>query len=281
MIIDAHTHMPSEGWPGYASWFATVDKAVAYLKAAGTDAAFFNTFQGVFAETEDDLDRGNAVALELADRYAGFLYPGACIHPAFPEASRRWLARFRERGIFWVGELVNYRKVYHYTDESFLALAAECAAHGHILQVHVQNEVYDLASRFPELPIVCSHINAELCRRLAGLPNTWVDISGSVGGLHLGGIEAACDAMGADRLLFGTDFTLYEPRSFQERLRMAVPHPEEREKILCGNILRLLERAGSRRPPGAPCGDHPMTSAPPRGSRSSIESDDAVSQPTC
>lgn len=248
MIIDAHTHMPSEGWSQHTPAIPTVAEAVAYLKATGTEAALFNMWQGVLAETEADLDHANAVALELAARYPGFLYPGVCLHPAFPETSLRWLSRFRDQGWLWVGELVNYRKPYRYTDEAFLALAAECAAHGHILQLHGHDDIVALAQRFPGLRVVCSHINVALCKRLAALPNTWVDISGGVGGLALGSLEGAFQAMGPDRLLYGTDFTGYEPRCFLLRLELSIPDPAIRQRILSENLLRLLKAAGSRGP---------------------------------
>lgn len=252
MIIDAHTHMPSEGWAGHAPSIPTVRAAVDYLRATGTDAALFNMWQGVLATTQEDLDRGNAEALDVAERHAGFLYPGACAHPAFPDASLRWLARFREHGFLWVGELVNYRLPYRYTDDAFVRIAAECAAHGQVLQLHAHADIYDLARRFPDLQVVCSHINADLCRRLATLPNTWLDISGSAGGLHIGAIEAAYQAMGPDRILYGTDYTGYEPRCFLLRLELAVPDEHDRKKILSGNLLRLLERVGSRGPQPEP-----------------------------
>jgi predicted TIM-barrel fold metal-dependent hydrolase len=240
--------MPSEGWSKHAPSIPTVAGAVDYLKATGTDAALFNMWEGVLADTEEELEHANVTALELAARHAGFLYPGVCLHPAFPETSLRWLARFRELGYLWVGELVNYRKPYRYTDNAFLSLAAECAAHGHVLQLHGHDDIFDLAQRFPGLQVVCSHINVALCKRLATLPNTWVDISGSAGGLALGSIEGAFQAMGPDRLLYGTDFTGYEPRCFLLRLQLAVPAPADREKILSGNLLRLLKRTGSRSP---------------------------------
>lgn len=248
MIFDAHTHLPSEGWPGHKTWFAGVAEVVRYLQDAGTDAALFNTWQGVFAVTEQDLEQGNAAALELAERYPGFLFPGACIHPAFPEASRKWLARFRARGYFWVGELVHYKTPYKYCDAPFMDLAAECAARGHVLQLHCHADIVTVARSLPGLPVVCSHIDLDLCRQLAPLPNAWVDLSGSAGGLSIGSIETACQTLGPERLLFGTDFTGYEPRAFQTRLRMAVPDPRQREQIFFGNLLRLLETVGSRRP---------------------------------
>lgn len=240
MIFDAHTHLPAEGWGGDRGAFATVADAVAYLKAAGTHAALFNTWQGVLAESEADLERANAQALALARQYPGFLYPGAVIYPAWPEASLRWLRRFREAGHWWVGELVLEKCACRYTDEGFMALFAECAQHGHIVQLHVHEDIIAVARRFPQMTVVCSHIDAGLCPRLAAEPNIRLDISGSVGGLWIGGIEDAYRAFGPDRLLYGTDFTGYEPRCFQERLKVAVPDEAEREAILSRNVRGLL-----------------------------------------
>ena len=240
MMIDAHTHMPAEGWSGNRGPLPTVAEAVAYLKAAGTTAALFNTWQGVLAESESDLERANTQALELARKYKGFLYPGAVIYPAFPEASRRWLARFRDEGFLWVGELVLEKCGRRYTDEQFMELFAECERHGHVLQLHVHEDIVAVARRFPRMIVVCSHIDSSLCPRLAAEPNIRLDISGFCGGLCIGGIEDAYRAFGAGRLLYGTDFTGYEPRAFRERLKVAVPDAREQEAILWRNVRGLV-----------------------------------------
>ena len=106
MIIDSHVHLPSPGWSGHSSFLKTVAEAIAYLRKAGIQGVVFNTWQGVFAKTERDLDAGNRDALRLAKRYAGFLHPSLVIHPDFPKASEAWLRRFHDLGLGWVGELV-------------------------------------------------------------------------------------------------------------------------------------------------------------------------------
>ena len=239
-ILDSHIHMPSEGWEGHRPYLETVDEAVAFLKSSGIAGAVFNTWQGVFAKTGRDLDEGNAAALELAEKHAGFLLPGACIHPAFPEASRRWLARFRDAGYRWVGELVPYALPYNYTDSAFLDLCAECEAHGHILQLHGDEKILDVAARFPGLRLVFSHLHPHLLPRIAGHPNLWQDFSGGAG-VMLGNIEQAVEALGPDRILFGSDFTTHDPRCHLARLTSAVADAAVRENILAGNLERLLK----------------------------------------
>jgi len=246
MILDAHTHMPSEDWPGHPTPFPTVERAVAYLKGSGTDAALFNTWQSVYPESAKDLDEANAEALELAARYPDFLYPGLCIHPAFMETSRKWLGEFRRQGYLWVGELKSKPVAYSLLDEAFLDLCRECAEHNHIIQLHSNPEIVELARRMPDLRIVCSHLNRANYEGLKGLPNTWLDISGSAGGLHIRAREDALEIMGPDRLLHGTDFTGYEPRAFQARVEVAIPNRDDREKIYWKNLVDLLKDAGSK-----------------------------------
>lgn len=247
MILDSHTHMPSPGWPGHKSYFDSVSDAVAYLRDTGTDAAIFNTWQGVLSATEEDLNTANKAALALGREFEGFLYPGAVIHPSFPEASREWLARFRNEGILWVGELVNSKEsTCNYMERPFLELFEECAKHGHIVQLHADEDVIELAKRFPEMQVVFSHIATGLCPRIAAQPNIWQDISGRVGGLQIGGVEAAYESLGVGRLLYGTDFTGYEPRAFMARVRAVIHAPEEQSQVFAGNLIRLLAQAGAR-----------------------------------
>lgn len=246
MLIDSHTHITSEGWPKFSDEFSRVADAVAYLRDAGTDAAIFTPWQAVFATTEEDLHEGNAAALRLAKEYDGFLYPGATIHPAFPEASLEWLARFRDAGYLWVGELVPYRKPYRYIDTAFLKLCEACTAGKHILQLHVHADIVELAKRFPELPVVVSHIDKGQLAAQAAQPNLWLDISGNAGGLYYGYIELAVKAFGVERVLYGTDFTGYEPRGFQVRLEAAVSNAEAREAIRWRNVTRLVESVGGK-----------------------------------
>lgn len=245
MIIDSHTHLPSPGWPGHTNYFASEDLAVNYLKNAGIDAAIFNTWKGVFAETEQDVDEANAAALALYDRYPLFLYPGAVIHPSYPETSRKWLDEFRRRGLRWVGELVQYKCNIEFSEKAWLNLFEYCAGHGHIVQLHVSQGILKVADSFPKMQIICSHIDVDFLEKIVSRANISLDISGSTGGLAIGALEKAVTVMGADRVLFGTDFTGYEPRSFIVRTEAAVSNEQSRRKIFSGNVLGLLKKTGS------------------------------------
>ena len=244
IIIDSHTHIPTADYEGGNRFFKAAEPAIAYLRATGTQAAVFTTWRGVNAATEVDLNAGNEAALALARDSDGFLYPGAVIHPLFPDASLQWLARFRDLGFMWVGELLPSCP---FADAQFLRLFESCAKHGHIVQLHNSTDTKSVAAHFPEMPVVCAHIPEEAeCQHLAALPNVWMDLSGSNGGLKMGGMETARDTMGADRLVYGSDFTVYEPRAFMARLNMVLPSPADQEKVSHQNIVRLLAKVRSR-----------------------------------
>lgn len=242
-IIDCHTHMPSTGWDKHNEYFACVQDAVGYLRDIGIERAIFNTWRGVLSETPDDLEKGNSEALEMAVCTDGFLYPGLAMNPAFPERSIRWLIEFHKLGYRWAGELLTYnlKKKCKYTDPCFTRLIERCVELGFIVQLHGEPEVVSLAEMFPRLPIVCSHIgDDEFLMQLVKFDNVFLDISGMTGGLIMGRLEKAAEILGTDRLLFGSDFTSYDPQAFIVRVKKVIPDVQEQKKVFYDNVICLL-----------------------------------------
>ena len=248
-IIDSHTHMPSIGWEKNDNFFSSVQDAVNYLRSLGIERAIFNTWRGVMAQTQEDLEEGNAEALEMVALTDGFLYPGVAMNPDFPEESLRWLVKFHELGYRWAGELLTYnlKKTCKYTDPCFIKLIERCEELGFIVQLHGEPEVADLAEMFPRLVIVCSHIGEDdFLRRLAKCDNVFLDISGMAGGVVIGRLEKAVEILGTNRLFFGSDFTGYDPQAFIARVKIVIPDLQEQKKVFRGNVLRLLTSVGVR-----------------------------------
>jgi len=249
-ILDSHTHMPSIRWKKNTDFFKSVSAAVDYLKSTGVDKAIFNTWQGVLSETPEDVDEGNKEALEMAAQSKGFLYPGVSMNPDFPEESLKWLVRFHEFGFRWAGELLTYKietlkSTCKYNDPAFVKLIEKCAELKFIVQLHVEPEIVDLAQMFPKLTIICSHIaDDDFLNRLARFNNTYLDISGMGGGLHIGRLEKTIEILGTDRLLFGSDFTGYDPQAFIGRVKKTVPDTKKQNDIFCNNLTRLMASVG-------------------------------------
>ncbi len=242
-IIDCHTHMPSVGWEKHKDFFPSVDGAIEYLRSIGIDGAVFNTWQGVLSETADDVENANAQALEIAEMSGGFLYPGVAMNPEFSEVSLKWLDKFHRLGCRWAGELLTYslKEKCKYTDLPFLKLIERCAELKFIVQLHGEPEVADLARMFPKLAIVCSHIGEEdFLRRLAKYENVSLDISGMAGGLMIGRLEKAVEILGISRLLFGSDFTGYDPQAFIARVKKVIPDVQMQKMVFYGNLSDLM-----------------------------------------
>jgi predicted TIM-barrel fold metal-dependent hydrolase len=248
MIVDAHIHMPSFGWSGreFKCQFQTLEAILQHLDECGISHALGNTRQGVFAENVKDLHDGNQAALDYAASSKGVLYPGAVIHPAFPVASIAWLERFRDKGFYWVGELVQYQCGIEFDQPEWLKLFEYCAEHGHIIQLHSSETILKVADYFPEMPVVYSHLNLELLEQISLRPNLWVDISGRCCTHTAGSLEAAVEIVGSNKLLFGTDFSGYEIEPYIDRINAVIADPAEKEKIFSQNIIKLLADVGSK-----------------------------------
>ena len=75
---------------------------------------------------------------------------------------------------------------------------------------------------------------------IKGLKNVWTDISGSI--IRGDDINYAKEAVGADRILFGTDMPGASPLVCLGQVEEADLSPEEKELIRYKNALRLFNR---------------------------------------
>lgn len=110
------------------------------------------------------------------------------------------------------------------------------------------SDVAELAARYPEARIIMAHIGGDWEKGVAAIrdyENVAVDTCGT--NSEMGMVELAVSALGARRVLFGTDAGKLAARDFVSQLGKAMgAHvtDEERELILCGNIRRYLTEGG-------------------------------------
>lgn len=249
MLIDSHVHLPSpEVHKGHQAegFFKNVADSVAYLKKCNVTGIIFNMWRGIFADTEEDLDVTNRQVLEIYEQNHGYFYPGAVIHPRFPETSRKWLEHFNSQGLKWVGELLPYHCGIEFDKPEWMQLFEICDRNGQIVQLHGSKGVVEVARQFPNLKIVSCHVFPELLKDLAAQPNIMLDMSGTDSGQRLGKMELALAHFGPDRLIWGSDFQAHDPASFYSRAINAFPDEATREKVFSKNVLRLLKYAGAQ-----------------------------------
>jgi predicted TIM-barrel fold metal-dependent hydrolase len=103
------------------------------------------------------------------------------------------------------------------------------------------SNIANLAAKFPDLKIIMAHITGcgfRGIQDIAPYPNVYVDTSGSQP--EDGIMQYGLDLLGADRILFGSDFPGRDPATQLGRIYSLDMSEEDRNKILGGNSVRLF-----------------------------------------
>lgn len=119
-----------------------------------------------------------------------------------------------------------------------------------ILALHTEGEeMYYIAEKFPQATIAFAHFGDDneyndIFKRIDTVsknPNFYLDTSG-YGHDRVGVLEYAVKAIGPDRILFGSDFTINDPGTVIARIRNSFLSEEEKRKIFSGNLEALLKK---------------------------------------
>ena len=103
-----------------------------------------------------------------------------------------------------------------------------------------------ILDRFPKLDVIAAHFGGysewENGALSLALKNVYVDTSSSQFILTPHQVGELIDIFGADHVLFGTDYPMWNPQDELEKLQLVPMTGEEREMILHGNMERLLAK---------------------------------------
>ncbi len=278
MIIDCHTHIFPQGWPARREALAAADplfarmygdprarmataaELVASMDGAGIDAAAICGF----AWTDPALCRDHNDALLAAARAApGRLLPFAAVSLTDPSAAEAEARRCQALGALGIGEL---RPAAHGLDldEPAAGDALASVAGTLPLLIHVSEPVgHDYAGKegqpigplfrflqhHPETSVIMAHLGGGLpfyaympeVRR--ALASTFVDLAAWPLLYDDTALAQVVSLMGADRVLFATDFPLRRQDRDLARARAALP-----DGVLAGvlgaNATRLFRLEG-------------------------------------
>ena len=276
MIIDAHVHILPDrirgdlaGVGAADAWFATchpadarvasVESLLVTMDAQGIDRAVCLGWPFVdpalCAESNDYLA---AAQRRFPDRIIGF----GIVQPGDPGALVE-LERCARLGLRGIGELNADAQGFALTDqitlEPLVAAAQRC---GLAWTLHCSEPVghsypgkgtatpgplATFVERNAELTLICAHLGGglpfyahmpevrELCR------NLWFDTAAQPFLYAASAYRAVIDAVGADRLLFGSDHPLLDLPRYRGALAAASLDDAEIAAILGGNAARLLD----------------------------------------
>jgi predicted TIM-barrel fold metal-dependent hydrolase len=108
-------------------------------------------------------------------------------------------------------------------------------------------QIYDLVRRFPENKIVLAHWGGglffyQLLKRevKAALQNVYFDTAASPYLYDPDVYRVACEVVGSEKILFGSDYPLLGPARYFAEMAAARISDDDRERICGGNAARLL-----------------------------------------
>ncbi len=107
------------------------------------------------------------------------------------------------------------------------------------------NRMLPVLEKYPDLTVIGAHFGGwsvwdEAVEKLSKYKNFFVDSSSSLYAMTPERAKELIMAYGTDRVLFGTDYPMWEPEAEMERFMKIDLTDEQREEILCANAERLF-----------------------------------------
>lgn len=258
-VFDAHCHIypakiAQKAAAATATFYdnlgKTYDGTVQTLFAEGGGIDRF-LVQSVATKPEQVRHINEFIAAEVA-QYPDRLYGFGALHPE-SETLTEDIAHLRELGLHGVKLHPDIQRFRLDSKECF-ALCEQCEGVLPLL-LHTGDRRYSFSNpeqllpllrRFPKLTVIAAHFGGysvwdEATAQLAGrFENLWVDCSSSFFAMDDAHAKELIYAYGAERVLFGTDYPMWNPAQELERF-LALQLPQrDGENILYNNAARLF-----------------------------------------
>lgn len=242
MIVDSHTHVDEA--PAYG-WFDPPEAIVRLMDEARIDKAVVMTYR----DAPEPDERVIEYLAEAVQRYPDRLIGYARMNPRYGDAAVALFDRaIREYGMRGL-KLHPVTYVMHPASEPTLALIRHAASLGVPTLFHCGDEDFTLplqiaeaARAVPEATIILGHMGGyfhahDAIRAAQRYPNLILETSAIP---YPRMIAAAVEAVGAERVLFGSDGPGCDPSIEVEKVRRAGLTATQEALLFHGNIERLL-----------------------------------------
>jgi len=257
-IVDIHTHVfpdkiaerASSGIGSFYEMPVLYDGTLSTLYRQGDRAGITHYVLHAVATNPNQAARINDfLAQTIAnepDRLTGF----AGIHPAHPDPIA---GMERARGLGLRGIKIHPDIQQFCVDDARMFPLYEAMGSNMILLTHAGDHRYDYSSPgrlrrvrdlFPRLTMICAHLGGwsvwDNAQEMLCGQNVYVDSSSALFWLEPRRALALIRAYGADRVLFGTDYPVWDARVELDRLDALGLTEDERSAILYANAAQLL-----------------------------------------
>jgi predicted TIM-barrel fold metal-dependent hydrolase len=277
MIIDFHTHLFPESicsgrnaccdsepafemlYRSPKSRLASAPELLAAMDENGVDKSVVFGFPWQNAEL---FRRHNDFIMDTVQRYPDRLIGFGCFDPGNGEAAQE-AERCLNGGLAGIGELAYYRSGIENENLDQLAPIMDiCRDRGRPVLIHANEpvghdypgktpntlaQIYRMVERFPSNAIVLAHWGGGLFffnllkkETKDRLRNVYFDTAASPYLYDPGVYSIAVQTIGAEKVLFGSDYPLLPPRRYFKEMETAGLSPSEREQICGLNAAGLL-----------------------------------------
>ncbi len=189
----------------------------------------------------------NRVALQLKERLGNFYTPGFHIHPGFCEESLEEIDFMNKNGVKLIGELVPYLHDWNDFDKtSFYKLLDHAEQYHMVVSYHTPFEfdMTEAIATHPGIQFVAAHPGErdrilEHIKLMKKYPNYYLDLSGT-GLMRFGMIRYLIEEVGAERIIFGTDYPICNPGMYVEAVKFEEITEHDKQQIFYKNACKLL-----------------------------------------
>lgn len=251
-IIDFHVHPylgQEQNMCFYKEYHAlTPEECRNYLESTGITHICGSVIEG--GRTISDfsyLRELNRLALELKERLGDFYTPGFHVHPKYVKESCEEIERMYKNKVRLIGELVPYMHDWEGFEEKawdkILDAADACKM---VLSYHTAFacDMSRFIEAHPHMTFVAAHPGEkahimEHIEMMKKYDNLYLDLSGT-GLFRFCMLKFLVEQVGADRILFGTDYPICNPRMYVQAVYGEALSEKERNLILYENAARIL-----------------------------------------
>ena len=277
MIIDFHTHVFSpkinQDRPRYIdrdplfallysrkeAKLATAEELIASMDQTGVEISVIINAGWM---TNELCRETNDYILESIARYSKRLIGFCTVQPKSIDAAVAEIERCARAGARGIGEMRPDIQSFDLTDEEVMTpFVAALRKHKLILLTHASEPVghdyrgkgaitpdvlYPFSTRYPDVPLVCAHwggglpFYALMPEVKQAMKNVYFDTAASPFLYSPQIYRRVADLVGADRILFGTDYPLLSPTRLLDEINTTDLSEAEKRLILSENARRLL-----------------------------------------
>ena len=277
MIIDFHTHIfPSffrnerqvffREEPAFEILYRPPESRLvgrkALLESMDRDGIQKSVIFGFPWKKAEHFRRHNDYIIESVQEHPDRLIGFCCFDPLSPESTKE-TERCLDAGLLGIGELAFYDSVFSSeTIKAFGDIMQMASRYGVPLLLHANEpvghdypgkipmtlgQIYDFVRAFPENRIVLAHWGGGLffyniMKKEVGevLKNVWFDTAASPFLYKPDIYKTACEIIGVEKILFGSDYPLISPSRYFKEMSFAKLPSEDMSEIQGKNAARLL-----------------------------------------